>query len=99
MADVLFGNRGNADSGFPALFARAWTDLADSLDRLVGAWPIKKMFQGIRDEWIPNGNREKSEDDPSLGLVFPPKKEEQGDKKEDGRPEAAVGEEVEELVE
>jgi hypothetical protein len=77
MADVLFGNRGNADSGFPALFARAWADLTDPLGRLVGAWPIKKMFQGIRDERISNGNGKKSEDDPSLGLVFPPKKENQ----------------------
>ena len=99
MADVLFGNSGNADGRFPALFTRAWADLTDPLDRLVGAWPIKKMFQGIRDERIPDCNREKSKDDPSLGLVFPPKKEDQGDKKEDGRPEAAVGEEVEELVE
>jgi hypothetical protein len=57
------------------------------------------MFQGIRDQRVPNDNGEKCEDDPSLGLVFPPKKEDQGDKKEDGRPEAAVGQEVEELVE
>jgi len=99
MTDVLFRNPGNADSGFPAVFARAWADLADSLDRLVWAWPIKKMFQWIGDQRISNGNGEKSEDDPSLGLVFPPKKEDQGDKKEDGRPEAAVGQEVEELVE
>ena len=99
MADVLFGNPGNADSGFPAVFPRAWANLADTFDRLVGAWPIKKMFQWIGDQRISNGNGEKSEDDPSLGLVFPPKKENQSDKKEDGEPEAAVGQEVEELVE
>jgi len=77
MADVLFGNPGNADSGFPVVFARAWTDFADSIDGLVGAWPIKKMFQWIGNQRIPNGNGEKSEDDPSLGLGFSPKNENQ----------------------
>jgi len=77
MADVLFGNPGNADSGFPAVFARAWANLADSLDRLVWAWPIKKMFQGIGDQRISNGNGEKSEDDPSLDLVSTPKNKNQ----------------------
>jgi hypothetical protein len=44
MADVLFGNSRNADGRFPVVFARAWADLADPLDRLVGAGPIKKVF-------------------------------------------------------
>jgi len=77
MADVLLGNPGNADSGFPAVFARAWANLADTLDRLVWAWPIKKMFQWIGDQRISNGNGEKSEDDPSLDLVSTPKNKNQ----------------------
>ena len=49
MRNVLFGDSGNADGRFPAVFARAWADLAYSLDRLVGAWSIEEMFQGIGD--------------------------------------------------
>lgn len=66
MRDVLFGYAGNADGGFPALFARAWADLTDSLDRLVGAWSIEKVFEWVGDQGIADRNREKRESDPSF---------------------------------
>ena len=52
MADVLFGNSGNADGGFPAVFTRAWADLTYSFHRLVGAWPIEKVFEWVGDQGI-----------------------------------------------
>ena len=72
MADVLFGNPGNADSGFPAVFARAWANLADSLDRLVWAWPIKKMLEWVGDQGIADCNREERESDPSFCPILAP---------------------------
>lgn len=52
MRNVLFGDSGNADGRFPAVFARAWADLTDSLDRLVGARPIEKVFEWVGDQGI-----------------------------------------------
>ena len=52
MRNVLFGDSGNADGRFPAVFARAWADLTYSFDRLVGAWPIEKVFEWVGDQGI-----------------------------------------------
>jgi hypothetical protein len=71
--DVLFGYAGNADGGFPALFARAWADLTDSLDRLVGAWSIEKVFEWVGDQGIADCNREERESDPSFCPILAPK--------------------------
>jgi hypothetical protein len=50
--NVLFGNSGNADGRFPAVFARAWADLTYSFDRLIGSWPIEKVFEWVGDQGI-----------------------------------------------
>lgn len=52
MRNVLFGDSGNADGRFPAVFARAWADLTYSLDRLVGSWSIEKVFEWVGDQGI-----------------------------------------------
>ena len=66
MRNVLFGYSGNADGRFPSVFARAWADLPYSLDRLVGAWPIEKVFEWVGDQGIADCNREERESDPSF---------------------------------
>lgn len=66
MRNVLFGYSRNADGRFPALFTRAWADLTNPLDRLVGAWPIEKMLEWVGDQGIADCNREERESDPSF---------------------------------
>ena len=72
MADILFGNSGNADGSFPAVFARAWADLADSLDGLVGSWSIEKVLEWVGDQGIADCNREERESDPSFCPILAP---------------------------
>jgi hypothetical protein len=64
--NVLFGYSRNADGRFPALFTRAWADLTNPLDRLVGAWSIEKMLEWVGDQGIADCNREERESDPSF---------------------------------
>ena len=70
--NVLFGYSRNADGRFPALFTRAWADLTDPLDRLVGAWSIEKMFEWVGDQGIADCNREERESDPSFCPILAP---------------------------
>jgi hypothetical protein len=70
--NVLFGYSGNADGRFPAVFARAWADLTYSFDRLVGAWPIEKVFEGVCDQRIADCNRKESKSDPGFCPILAP---------------------------
>ena len=72
MRNVLFGYSGNADGGFPAVFARAWADLTYSLDRLVGAWSIEKVFEWVGDQGIADCDCEERKSDPGFRPILAP---------------------------
>jgi hypothetical protein len=72
MEGVLLRNSGDANGRFPALFTRAWADLTDPLDRLVGAWSIEKMLEWVGDQGIADCNREERESDPSFCPILAP---------------------------
>jgi len=82
----------------PPILTGAWADIPNSLDGLERAGTIQKVFEGVANEGIPNGDAEKSQNDPSFGPIFPREEENQGHAEEDGGPEAAVGQKIEQLV-
>lgn len=82
----------------PPILTGAWADVTNSLDGFEGTGAIQKVFEGVADEGIPDGDAEKSQNDPSFGPIFPGEEEDQGHAEEDGGPEAAVGQKIEQLV-
>lgn len=99
MENILFWNARESDDRLPVITLGARANLANSFHCFERAGSIEKVFEGIADEGITNGDTEESEDDPCFGAVFSPNQEDAGSQQEDRGPESAIGEEVKKEIE
>jgi len=80
------------------MFPGSRTDVADTLHRLERAGAVKKVFEGVTDEGIADGDAAKGEDDPRFGAIFSRQEKHQPHADENGGPEAAIRQKIKELI-
>jgi len=81
------------------MISRSRTHIAHPFDGLKGAGPIHQVFEGVADQGIADRDTQNSQDDPRFDTFFPGTKKDHGHAEEDGGPETAIGQKIEELVE
>lgn len=96
---VLFWKGREANNGMPALRKGAGADFAHAFDGLVGARPVKHVFEGVAEEGINDGNGKKTKNDPSAASDGTAEEEVEGEEEKERRPKTAIGEQVKELIE